>query len=76
MSAKTEMLISKLLIRYDARINVKEKYEGKSPLECTAYNSYFEITRYLIACGAKVDSRNKNGSTPLISAATVAIEKL
>ena len=61
--------IVKLLIKYDARMDIQDKYDGKTPLECAAYNGYYEICRYLVANGANVNKTNKNRSTPLISAA-------
>ncbi len=55
------------LLDHGADINAVDWY-GDSALHCATVDLSYEIVRFLIAHGAKVDKKNKNEETPLLLA--------
>ena len=53
--------VVKLLVAWDADIQVERDSDGNSPLHCAAENGHAHVVKYLIDCGADKTRVNKDG---------------
>ena len=68
-SERDHLLCVRALIAKNADINDRSIF-GNTPLGMAAAGLYPELVKYLLEAGAKVNSRNEEGETPLYEACT------
>jgi hypothetical protein len=61
--------VKRLLSIRNINVNVKDDWNGWTPLHCAVCIAHVEIIRLLLQNGAKVNAKSNNGSTPLHYAA-------
>jgi hypothetical protein len=61
--------VNRLLSIRNINVNVKDDWNGWTPLYFAAYNGHVEIIRLLLQNGAEVNAKDNHGHTPLQDAA-------
>lgn len=57
--------VAKFLIAKGADVNIKDKWEGITPLHLAAGDGDMDLAVLLIGKGAEINVKNKKGKTPL-----------
>ena len=74
-AAKDNVAVLEYIVGKQKHINKARTRDGATPLHCAAYKGILNVVEYLVAHGADVRAKDKNGNTPLDIAADESVIK-